>query len=624
MPIKVLIVDDDQGLLDTMSVIFESRGHQAVIVDDGYKAVEAVKNQKFNVVLMDIKMPGIDGVETFRQIKKVSPETTVIMMTGESVEELVKEALAEGAYTVVYKPFNIGELIEIIEKAVIKKKVIIVSDEQIKDFNEIENMLKKQGRCVAQVKNETEAVQGLTSDKFEIALISVKTLNMDGLKTLGELRKKNTQIGMIMLSGYSQDEFIDKCMKQGIDAYLHKPFDIKKFVRAAEEAHAKGGTGENEKILLVEDDENLREMLNIILERAGYNMFAVVDGSSALEIAEKNFINLALLDFRLPDMTGLDIAKRLKEISFDTSIILMTAHASLEMAVEAIKQEVDEYLIKPVDPGLLKRSIKRCLEKQRLIIENRKLVEDLRTANEDLKKLDELKSYFLSMVSHELCTPLSTIGGYTSLLLSEKEKLNDEQKDFVETIKSEGERLGDIINDLVDLSRIEAGKLNMKFKSCPTGIIIESVGKALKFKLDEKNIKLKVRIPDSLPDITADSARIQQVVTNLLTNAIKFTPANGEISVHVGLNKDKLKVEVLDSGKGIEAEDIPKIFNRFYQVEKWRAGKREGLGLGMAIAREIIQAHKGEIGVESEGKGRGSKFWFNLPISSDELFTEDE
>jgi PAS domain S-box-containing protein len=249
---------------------------------------------------------------------------------------------------------------------------------------------------------------------------------------------------------------------------------------------------------------------------------------------------------------------------------------------------------------------------------------DLKRALDELKRLDELKDAFLSSVSHELRTPLTSIRSFSEILLSYESEDAETRKDFVEIINTESERLTRLIDDLLDLSRIQAG--GMAWKDGPLSIreVIEDVARTQHQLRADKSLHLSLEVAPDLPMIHADRDRIQQVLTNLLGNAVKFSFQGGQISVTgeslagrgPGNAPEWIRVSVSDQGIGIEEKYYEVIFDRFHQVSTESSkDKPKGTGLGLPICREVISHYGGDIWVESE-KGKGSTFFFTLPVSA--------
>ncbi len=239
-------------------------------------------------------------------------------------------------------------------------------------------------------------------------------------------------------------------------------------------------------------------------------------------------------------------------------------------------------------------------------------LQELEARKQEADRLNRLKSEFLASVSHELRTPLHTIIGFSELLAEQSSgPLNEEQTRFIGHIHRDAEHLLALINDVLDISRIEAGGLYLHTEILELGDLISEVAKAIKPIADAKGLSLhwQKMIPIK---VSADPLRLRQVFYNLLTNAVKFTPAGGTISVDARLtNEQTVQVTVSDTGIGIAQEQQSHIFERFYQVGVTTQGVREGTGLGLAICQQLVEMHGGKIWVESE-PGEGSKFHFSL------------
>lgn len=230
----------------------------------------------------------------------------------------------------------------------------------------------------------------------------------------------------------------------------------------------------------------------------------------------------------------------------------------------------------------------------------------------NLRKLEKIRQDFVANVSHELRTPISSIKGFAETLLSGAIKDQDNARDFLEIILADSNRLANLIDDLLNLSRIESGKLLMEKKACKLLPIIEKVVSSLKQQIDEKSIIAKINIPKNLPDIFVDETRIKQVLLNFIDNAIKYNRPNGEISISACAINKFIQVDIQDTGIGIPPKDMPRLFERFYRVDKARSRELGGTGLGLSIAKHIIQSHDGEVSVESLEE-QGSTFSFTIP-----------
>ncbi len=248
-------------------------------------------------------------------------------------------------------------------------------------------------------------------------------------------------------------------------------------------------------------------------------------------------------------------------------------------------------------------------------------MEELQVAYQKLKELDQLKDSFLSTVSHELRTPLTSIKSFSEILLSYDED-RETQKEFLTIISEESDRLTRLINDFLDLSKIESGRMQWETVEISVAEVIKTAINATQALAAKTNLKVKVTVSPNLPTVTSDKDRLVQVVTNLLSNAIKFTPDGGNIEVKAqtlevdktGKKADMVMVSVTDSGIGIAPKDHKSVFEKFKQVGDTLTDKPKGTGLGLPICKEIIEHYGGKIWVESE-LGKGSTFFFSLPIA---------
>ena len=275
-----------------------------------------------------------------------------------------------------------------------------------------------------------------------------------------------------------------------------------------------------------------------------------------------------------------------------------------------------------------------------LPLRSAKLYEEISITNKKLEKLEKLKSEFVSIVSHELRTPLTPINNSLEIVLSEQSgPISPEAKNFISMAKRNISRLSGIIEDLLDLSRIQAGKLDFKYKLVDITPSLELLQKTFLQVACEKNIEINLDIKDELPEIYADTRRIEQIFSNLVSNALKFTSDNGKISVMASiidsseieysklvmpkiiLNGKYVKITVKDDGIGIKEEDIPKIFDKFSQIESSLNRNKGGVGLGLTITKQLVDSHLGAIWVDSEIK-KGSSFNVILPIADDKKIFE--
>jgi signal transduction histidine kinase len=242
-------------------------------------------------------------------------------------------------------------------------------------------------------------------------------------------------------------------------------------------------------------------------------------------------------------------------------------------------------------------------------------ITERKLAEEKLRKIDQMKSEFLSNVSHELRTPLQSISGFTKLIMNGQVEDHDTQQEFLQIIDTETQHLGNLINSLLDMSRLEAGKFQIYKKLVSVrDTFMESI-KMFHSLAREKNIKLTEEIPQDMPEMEIDNDRMRQVVINLLSNAIKFSDPGSSVTVRAEKRQDDVLFQVEDHGTGMNEETQKHLFQRFYRAEGETV--RGGTGLGLYISKQIVEAHGGRIWVESK-IGEGSTFSFSLPLTPQE------
>jgi len=241
--------------------------------------------------------------------------------------------------------------------------------------------------------------------------------------------------------------------------------------------------------------------------------------------------------------------------------------------------------------------------------------EELARKNEELTHLDELKSDFMATMSHELRTPLTSIIGYSDMMLAGMTgELNERQTNFAQSILQSGETLLGLINDILDLTKIEAGRLELNYETVDLRAALLGVLPVVKPRAQDKRIRISTFLPTDLPPVWADPAKLNQILLNLITNGVKYTHENGSVSIEARPQGDLVEIWVTDTGIGISKEDQERIFHRFTQVDSSATRTQGGTGLGLAITKELGELHGGRLRVQSK-LGKGSSFIFTMPIS---------
>jgi PAS domain S-box-containing protein len=235
----------------------------------------------------------------------------------------------------------------------------------------------------------------------------------------------------------------------------------------------------------------------------------------------------------------------------------------------------------------------------------------------EARESDRLKNEFVATVSHELRTPLTAITGFVDLMLDGAAgELNPTMERFLTVAQGNGRRLGNLINDLLDMSKIEAGKVELRLLPTDLATVAEQAVHSVTPQMEAKDQTLTVVIPEGLPPALADTTRLVQILTNLLSNANKYTPEGGSIGLAASVRDDLIHIAISDTGVGLTAEEQARVFDRFYQAQGSNRKITGGTGLGLAITRSLVDLHGGSIGLTS-AHGEGSTFWFTLPIAAE-------
>ena len=386
-------------------------------------------------------------------------------------------------------------------------------------------------------------------------------------------------------------------------------------------------------VLIVDDYESFRDMLAITLQEAGYSDVLTADSAivafEMLGIDDPNSdvsqIDLILMDINMPEIDGVEACSRLKEHPRlkDIPIIMITGYADISRLESALAAGATDYITKPPNNQEMLARVGSAIEAKRdldrrksayfndLEEKSQKLelaFTELGKKNEQLEQASLAKTQILSTATHELKTPLTSIVGYVDRLLLQQEslgQLNDRQQRYLETVQKNAHRLKSLVDDLLDMSRIEAGNLELKISHLNVKQEIEDALQLIQTQIQEKQIKVTSDIPPGLSDIKADRLRFGQVVGNLLSNACKYSDPGTEVCVAAHQDEDdSVRIEVRDIGVGISPEDQTKLFTKFFRADNSSTREASGTGLGLYITKYLIEAHGGNIWVVSElGKG---------------------
>lgn len=516
---KILVVDDEPAMLLTLQAILREDGYTVDTAPTGEAAIEAIRGCRYDLVLTDLKLPGVDGLGVLAEVQKSSPSTVTIMMTGYGSVNSAIEAVHLGAYEYLLKPTEVPELKQAVRRSLERKRL-----------SEIDTL-------------------------YRVSTAITGRLDRDGVaKEIENAARSVLGIAWAKIISYRSNGIVDPLLES---TYIFGTPEIKNKLESG----------------------------------------AVITGNSAGDL---------LAPWAATQRVKSWIA--VPGISQGKLVCVLVAHNngdSYEFHASAIR--------------FLSSLAGQCA----LVLSNAALFSqlqqnnlELEAANRKLRELDRLKSQFLSIATHELRTPLTIMMGYSSMLAEAWEKrATPDEKELLQEQIAGCQRLIRLVNSMLDMNQIEAGKMTMEFRDTDLNSVVRNVVNLFQPEAAKKSVHLNLEVPAHMPKLLLDGDRIEQVMINLIGNAMKFTAEGGGIHVSVRYSADAgtIQVSVQDTGIGIDPADQDAIFDEFAQVGKHAAERqREGSGLGLAISKRIVEAHSGHIAVES-APGEGSTFTFTLP-----------
>ncbi|MBP7795155.1 MAG: response regulator [Elusimicrobiales bacterium] len=358
-------------------------------------------------------------------------------------------------------------------------------------------------------------------------------------------------------------------------------------------------------ILVVDDEENMcmgvkRCLANYMVEdkdfadKIVFDVSSVTNGTEAIEFISKNKPDIVLLDYKLPDMNGLEILEKFSGSNFIA--IIITAFASIDVAIAATKKGAFDFLAKPFAPDELREVLRKAAKTAFISKKARALEEEKKS----------IRFEFISILAHELKSPLAAIEGY--LRLVDERIKGDDLSAYDSMISRSIERIVSmrkLIMDILDLTRLESGRGKRVIENISLKDITDSVVDGLKPSAEKKNVSISIDVDDI--SINADKTEMEMLLSNLLSNAIKYNKENGSVNLKIKRDADYINIECSDTGIGMKEDDVKKLFNEFVRIKNEYTRNIEGSGLGLSIVKKIVLLYNGEIKVESEYL-KGTKF----------------
>ncbi len=371
-------------------------------------------------------------------------------------------------------------------------------------------------------------------------------------------------------------------------------------------------------ILVIDDELGIREGCQRALEPQGFTVETAATIQEGLRKIQEGDFDLVLLDVMMPDGRGIDLLAPIHEKDPDIVSVIITGYATVELAVEAIKQGAYDFISKPFTSDLLLMAVNQGLEKRRLSLEAKRLqaiereAAELARAKEEMERLDRFKTAFTLTVAHELRAPITALQSFLLAMLKGYVP-SDQQQEILQRAIERAQELLDLVDDLLNLAAAREELTPPKRKVLSLADALEKVVSLLQAQAEEKGMTFTVEVRQR-PLVEANPAQMGQLWTNLISNGVKYTPTGGQVTVILE-EKDGWAIgTVEDTGIGITPEDQAKIFEEFYRTPQAKEMEHRGTGLGLPLVKRIVEGHGGTIEVKSV-LGRGSRFTFRLPVS---------
>ena len=362
-------------------------------------------------------------------------------------------------------------------------------------------------------------------------------------------------------------------------------------------------TSAETRILVIDDEETMRDSCTQVLTKEGYRVEVASDGRTGLSKTQEMALDLALVDLKMPGMGGMEILEAIREMDPTIVPIVITGYATVASAVEAMKRGAYDFLPKPFTPDELRLVVKRGLEKRRL---------EQETAALRAEK-ERMKRNFVTLVSHELRSPLVAVEQYLAVL---GEGILDEepakQKKVLSRVRERVKELLTLVHEWLDISRIEAGRIVEKFEPLDLGTVLVEAAERMRGLAEPGRITIEISVPDDPGTMEGDREALNHLFGNLIGNAIKYNREEGRVHIRLEEDENDFVATVSDTGVGIPPEGLPFIFDEFFRVKTRETRKLTGSGLGLSLVKKIVEAHKGRIKVSSE-LGQGTTFTVILP-----------
>ncbi|HUQ07301.1 MAG TPA: response regulator [Kofleriaceae bacterium] len=661
----VLVVDDSLTVRMDLAEALEEAGFEAFPCADLASAERHLDEPRLALVVLDVLLPDGSGVDFLRQLRahRSAGEVPVMLLSTEVDVKSRVEGMRAGADEYVGKPYDIAQIVAR-ARAIARRPVtgamassVLVIDDSRTFREELVEQLSAAGYRVLQAGTGEEGLALAAATRPQAVVVDGILPGIDGATVIRRLTSdavlRGTPCVLMTASEGAADEL--QALEAGADAYFAKSesFDIVLARLAAllrgERAAASplppaASMLTPKRVLAIDDSPTYLDALGTQLQREGYDVVLARSGEEGLELLASQPVDCILLDLVMPGLSGEETCRRIKQSleSRDIPLIMVTSLDDRAAMLAGINAGADDFVAKGNDFEILKARLRAQLRRTQFETEHRRVREELvrrqseRQAEEQLhayalaleqrnRELEEareraeqesrFKSRFLANMSHELRTPLNAVIGFSELLVEGTAgPLSAMQGEFVSNVLQGGRHLLALVNDILDLSRVAAGRLKLERGWHPLGDVLEAARSLAQPLLRGRNQTLAIELDAAVPLLWIDPLRIRQVVFNFVSNAIKFSPPGSAIQLNAALEEGHVHVRCIDHGIGIAAADLPRLFQEFERIESGASAGIKGTGLGLALSRQLVELHGGSVDVTST-PGQGSTFSFALALA---------
>lgn len=624
--LHILVVEDNQVNQLMAQGTLLGMGHKVELAGDGREAVEVAKHQRFDIVLMDLVMPVMDGFDACHEIlsnclASGRPAPCIVAVTATLTEEDKAKCRAVGMEKWLNKPIDPVEFESLTKllsshppvspaqeptevPAVIATAELLARVRDPKALVLIVQLYRESyPHRLAELRNSLTPETSVTARRAAHTLKGnfLNFASSGGARAAQEVEQAIEQ-GLWDIARGLLPQLQEECRstEHALLTLLEAP------PSEAKPSHDNSGPGSGFSVIVADVDPANRALCSSALQSEGYEVLEASDGHQVLRLLETKKVDVVLLSVFMSHLDGFETCRRIKaqESTKKIPVLLVTALDERGARLNGMDAGAEDFITKPIDPREVSLRVRNAAR-------SKGLYDQLQTSFEELKRLEELRDGLTHMLVHDLRTPLTAIKGYASLLVAGfGQGLTPQQQSFAEKIVGQSNRLVEMVSAILDVSRLESDQMPLNLEKCDLTLLLYEQAEQFKGLPDHS---LNLDFADAVL-LKCDGDLIKRVVGNLLSNAFKYTPKDESVTLELVVENGFAKISVIDRGPGVPVEARARIFEKFSQVEGETHKRPYSSGLGLTFCQLVVQKHGGEIAVEDGLDDKGSRFWFTLPL----------